>query len=640
MSHLHLAPDGASLLVADAFGVTRVAFGKAVKVKHTPKVGAPTGDLSVNAAGSLCLVDGRVHTGAYGHRAVAVLGLPALAIKHKLGAHATPFALTTTPAGDHALTLSHGGKLQVLQLLGDSLMEARALPLGPRTARSLAPMAAGPQSDAKHYTPRLHATAEGTFVARTGDGMVYAGRLGPDDDGDAVWWALPLATHSSAEVTFAAVCDTVWVFVRDAAAEEVYALRIDRAGDVHTAVWPSLCAPAVDGVTALTQPDSHTVLSRSLADGAARSYPVEAFNAHPAEAPEASAFPRGRPPAPTRLPGRVAVQGARRVFVPWHGETVVDLDAGVAHGRGLEVPAGPFRRLLLESFLRLNDSLRELGVEAHLGACERHPKAPRYGLVLVLPMLAPTFGALVAQNLAHTLWTRCEFATHDHRWSGMSHEGGYARLEAPTPLNALRPVLAWMQRHGWPPHDVAQEMVRRYQEGMGIPHTARPEALPFEPPAARLFVRAMLATLASGAWPADADLDAWSAAPVTAEEARAAVGGLASLAVFLNSDIGNLLTKCLAEHLGADALPALFALLERACAEPEAGRSAALNLARAAGEAIAWVVAAHPEHRDATLTALDATRARFPAAAASVHDTLVETHARVSRGAPHFWSNV
>lgn len=640
MSHLLLAPDGASLLLADAFGVTRVAFGKAVKVKHTPKVASAAGDLSVNAAGTLCLVDGRVHTGAYGHRAVAVLGLPALAIKHKLGAHATPFALTTTPVGDRALTLSHGGSLRVLGLNGDSLQEVRALPLGPRAARALEALAAGPPSDAKHYTPRLHATADGTFVARTGDGTVYAGRLGADDDGDAVWWALPLVTHSSAEVTFAAVCDTVWVFVRDAAADVVYALRVGRAGDVHTEVWPSLCAPSVDGVTALTQPDSHAVLSRNLADGATRSYSVEAFNAHPAEAPESSAFPRGRPPAPTRLPGRVAVQGARRVFVPWHGETVVDLDAGVAHGRGLEAPAGPFRRLVLESFLRLNDSLRELGVEAHLGACERHPKAPRYGLVLVLPMLASTFGALVAQNLAHTLWTRSELATHGHRWSGMSQEGGYARLEAPVALDALRPVLAWMQRHGWAPHDVAQELVRRYQEGMGIPHAARPEALPFAPAAARLFVRAMLATLEAGAWPADADLDAWSAAPITAEEARAAVGGHASLGVFLNSDVGNLLTKSLAEHLGADALPALFALLDRACAEPEAGRSAALNLARAAGEAIAWTVAAHPKHRDATLTTLDATRARFPAAAAPVHDTLLETHARVSRGAPHFWSNV
>jgi len=328
------------------------------------------------------------------------------------------------------------------------------------------------------------------------------------------------------------------------------------------------------------------------------------------------------------------------VFVPWHGETVVDLDAGVAHGRGLEAPAGPFRRLLLESFLRLNDSLRALGVEAHLGACERHPKSPRYSLVLVLPMLASTCGALFAQNLAHTLWSRYQFATHDHRWSGMSQEGGYARLEAPVALDALRPVLAWMQRHGWAPHDVAQELVRRYQEGMGIPHAARPASLPFEPPAARLFVRAMLATLPTGRWPADADLDAWSAAPVTAEEARDAVGGLASLAVFLESDVGNLLTKSLAEHLGADALPALFALLERACAEPEAGRSAASNLARAVGEAIAWTVAAHPAHRDATLTALDATRARLPAAATSVHDTLRETHARVARGAPHFWSNV
>ncbi len=219
-----------------------------------------------------------------------------------------------------------------------------------------------------------------------------AGHVGAYPGADAVGWALPLITQSAAEVTFAQTATATWVFVRDASTDHVHPLALSRDGTplplegAHgTSGWPSLTAPAVDGATVLTQPDSDTVVARSLADGSAHTYSVAAYNPHPAPQPDLAAFPRGRPPAPTRLPGTLAVLGSRRVFVPWHGETVVLLDRHVAFSRSLDAGAAPFRRLMLERFLELNHALRDLGIEATLTAFERHPRYPSISLNARLP---------------------------------------------------------------------------------------------------------------------------------------------------------------------------------------------------------------------------------------------------------------
>lgn len=639
MPRILLAPDASSLLVADVFGVSRVAFGKQTKVKHTTKVTSGRGLLSVNAAGSLALVDGRIQTGAYGNRGLTTVGLPALGVRDKLGPKETPFALVTTPAGDRVLELTTTGHLRVYTLANESLQEDRTLDLAALAPQQLPSRTLGLQSPSPRHPSLLHTNSDGDFVARFGT-TVYAGHVGADADSDAVWWALPLLTQSAAEVTFAQTAATTWVFVRDASTDRVHPLALSRDGTLlplegarGTSGWPSLTAPAVDGATVLTQPDSDTVVAWFLADGSAHTWSVAAYNPHPAPEPDPAAFPRGLPPAPTRLPGTVAVLGSRRVFVPWHGETVVLLDRNVALSRGLDAGAGPFRRLMRERFLELNEALRHLGIEAALTAFERHPKYPSVSLNAHLPPLPATFAASVALGLTNSLWRRFELATHGLRWGGFGLEGGHLLFRERTEVLALREVLAWMCAHGLVPPDLAAEFTQRYHEGMGIPSVPLPDTLPFTPEAARLFLRTLLETLSTGRWPPHTDFDAWSAAPLTAAEAEAAVQGLV-LPQGANDDAAHLVAKALAQHLGLDALPALRTMIAAGTAIP--GND---SQARAAGEAMTWVVHHHPEGRDESLAALDALLGTPEALNANAPVTLALTRERVARGARHFWSN-
>ncbi len=628
MTHAIFTPDGASLLYADVFGLTRVTPGKTVKVKHTAKVSEARGALSVNASGTLALVLGRVHTGAHGGRALATVGLPALGLRDKLGGEFYERALVTTAAGDRVLTWASGEELRVQSLEGGALRDDRAVDLASKRARELPAQTVGPQAPSDARGTGLHALPDGRFVVRT-HLAVYAGRVGADGAGDEVWWSMPLETHPSAEVTFAIEGETVWVFVRDASADLARACVVARDGATRAMELASLAAPAIDGDVILTQPASGTVVARTLSTGAEQSYDVSAWNAHPADAPEAAAFPRGVPPPPTRLPGTLALRGASRWFVPWHGEFAVDLARNASHARGLDAGAGPFRRLLVERFAALNESLRALHVEAQLLAFEKHPSAPRVTLASWLPPLPGDLSGYAAQSLVLSLWSRYKLGTHGYHWGSFGSEGGHLAHARTAPVGEVRALLAWMRAHDWLPTDLASFVADRFHGGMGIPSEPNPRAFPFDDVGERLFVRAMLETIAAGAWPEGPVADAWGAEPVTSSMARAALDRLPAYERAHDHNTGHMIAKSLAKHLGPGALPALAVMFSHG-----ARRATVYDQMRAAGEGITWLVHHHPALRDEALAAIDAVAAE-PGSATDI----ALTRERVARGARHFWSN-
>ena len=632
MTHAIFSSDGSALLFADVFGVTRFALGKAVKVKHTAKVSSAVGDLSMNASATLALVRGRVQTGAYGSTALVTVGLPALGLREKLAADHDPRAITTTEAGDRVVTLACNDALILYTLQGGALYEERKLDLAAKSARSLDAKTVGPQAEG-HLLNALYVAPDGHFVAR-GYKAVYAGRVGGDDAHDEVWWSLPLSVHCSAEVTLAMAGTTAWIFVRDAAAELVYALAVERDGTVREITRPSLSAPAVDGAVMLTQPDSHTVVAWSLSDGSEQRYEVAAWNAHPAEEPEKKAYPRGVPPMPTRLPGVLAVRGAQRWFVPWHREFAVDLARSASHPRGLDAAAGPFRRLLMERFTQINESLRALHIEVCLSAFERHPKEPRVSLSGWKPPIPKGLAGRVADALVQDLYNRVELHTHGHRWSSFGSEGGFSQESGPASLDEVRAVLAWMIAHDVIPTDVAGMLGSAYDNGLGIPSAPRPDAFPFEAEGERLVLRAALETLAANGWAVTSIPDAWRTEPITLDHARAVHSRREAFTRYLNRDASHMLSKMIARHLDAEGMPLLLAFFESAVAAPLASDDL-----RRFGEAIAWVAHHHPELRDEVLARVDACLARGEAGQHSTRYDLELTRERVARGAKHFWSN-
>jgi hypothetical protein len=633
MTHAIFSPDGALFLFADVFGVTRLALGEAVKAEHTGKVSAAVGDLSLDGAGALALVHGRVHTGLYGGHGLATLALPSLELRDELSGWHEPHAITTTAAGDRVVTLRFDcATLDVQALAGGSLLAERTIALAERASRVLDARSVGPQASGR-WQGALHVTPDGRFIAR-GSTAVYAGRIGADAGSDEVWWALPLAVHCAAEVTLAAVGDASWVFVRDAREDVVRALVVARDGAVRELSFASLCPPAVDAQALVTQPDSHTVLARTHADGREQRYDLRAFNDHPAPAPDVAAYPHGPPPAPTRLPGVVATRGELRLFVPWHREAVVDLARGVSYPRGLDAGSGPFRRLLLERFAHLNESIRSLYVEFALLAFEPHGEQPRIGVSSCCPSLPAALASQVGLDYGRNLLERFRFETHGYRWTSFAHEGGHLASYGGAPVDEVKCVLTWMRDHDVLPTDAAAFVARGYNEGMGILSDPRPAAFPFDAAGERLFLRAALALLATGRWPEVASFDGWAAEPVTVAQVCAAAEGLRTLARPRHRDTMGALARMLARHLDAAALPALVALLRAAVALP-----VAIDDVRQVGEAMTWVVHHHPALRDEALAAVDALVAPEGAHPSAVAFDLALARERVARGARHFGHN-
>lgn len=78
-----LTPDSKHWVFGDAFGITRLSFGKTTRGKTTIKATAPTGALAVSADSKRLLVSGRVQTGVYGSDQLVMLSLPGLGLRLK-----------------------------------------------------------------------------------------------------------------------------------------------------------------------------------------------------------------------------------------------------------------------------------------------------------------------------------------------------------------------------------------------------------------------------------------------------------------------------------------------------------------------------------------------------------------------------
>lgn len=631
MTHAIFAPDGSALVLADVFGVTRFALRKAVKVKHGAKFSSFKGAISLSASGARCLVQGRVCKGVYGQSVTALASLPGLGLGESFHTGYNPHALVTVGDTDLIAGLDYNG-LAVLAIEGDKLRELRRIDLAAKAARALDARAISAKVDA-HSAQVLGVSPDGRFIARsTSD--VFAGRIGPDDAGDEVWWRLPVEAHPCDEVTLTVVGDDSWIFVRDASADVVHALCVARDGGVREFTWASLCAPSVDGSVALTQPDSNTVVAVSLTDGSETRYDVTQWSAHPAPEPESSVYRNGPARFARRLAGLVAVRGASRFFVPWHREFVVDLAKSASHSRGLEAGSGPLRRLLLERYASINEATRDLRFEAQLSIFERHPRDPSVTLGAWMPHLPKTVTSNVADCFARSVHDRFEFRTHGIHMSSFGSEGGNPTDAGIASLDETRSLLAWMRRHGIVPADAAPHLSDAYDHGLGIPSAPQPNAFPFEGEAERMVIRATLETLISNGWTSNEIPDAWRTEPLTLELVQRLNAWLRERPRRIGWGVTQMLAKMLARHLDAESLPLNFALFEDFALHGEHGQNI-----RPFGEAITYVTNHHPELRESVLARIETCLTKLAPGATSERYEVELTRLSVARGAKHFWSN-
>lgn len=625
-----LSADGKRWLYGDAFGVTRLNVGKSLKLKHTIKVTTPRGGLSIGDAGKLALAPGRVQTGVYGDDGVALLNLPGLGVRGKLAGSSERARLLG--AGDAARIVELGrGDLVVSSLDGAATKRLRALALNSDdAARSLPKQAIGPQGDGGWPPLRaaLCVARDGRFAAAYG-GRLWGGRV--DDDGDELAWTLELAIHPTVAIDLQRAGDETWLTVMDHAAGRARLLRVTDAGALEQLELASLAGPRVTETWLLYQPESGVVVRRARASGEETRFDVAPYNAHPRPEPELEVYKgRARPPAPTRLPGQLDAIGERVLFVPWHGETIVELRAGVVLDREIGAGAGPLRRAIVEVMARDNAALARLQLQVELRHFDTNPKGSSCSFGVELPECVGAIGPRVACEFAGKLTDRYELRTHGWGWSSAGQHGGvHGSPREATPEEA-RAILEWMRDAELLPLELDRDFRRLYTELLGIPHDPQPERRPLSRAAERLWLRATLETIRAGGWPEGPIPASWSEEPITPALAIAAIPGLRDWGQYRPYEGLHLLSCLLAHHLGVDAQPVLLALIA-ADAKPFNWKQY-----RDAGELLVWLCHRHAELRGPTIAALEAIEHPDVSEWAHEQKTVLEA---LRRGARHLWSN-
>ena len=150
----------------------------------------------------------------------------------------------------------------------------------------------------------------------------------------------------------------------DAHERTATAIRLDLAGRELTRVTVGAIAlPVVDGGRLVAQRDDDTVRVTPLDGGPVVDLDIDAVSQ------KAAARPKAPVVRDNRGPGRVLAGRGRTLLVPWHGETVLDLDAAVALDRKLPAKTARLREVVTGLCREHGEALLECG-HVHLSSMQ------------------------------------------------------------------------------------------------------------------------------------------------------------------------------------------------------------------------------------------------------------------------------
>lgn len=628
--------DGKQWIYGDAFGLTRVDLGKALKVsKHTIKMANPIGTISMTLDGKQGMCDGHEQGGAYGNSMLLGFGLPGLGLKHKLSEEIAGIA--TTPAGVRVAVLKQD-TLVLSDLDGPELRQERELSLtgGP----DLGALRIGPQRDPA--TPAAHAwplallrlLPDGRYVALTVGRTLVAGKLGDAADADQSWWRASLETEPMCEVSLEVVGEDVWLTVMDAVKELAHIAQITRDGVITRHELPAISVPAFTGPHIAYQPSAGEVRLRTLATGEEQVFDVSAHNPHLYSEADLEVFKGSpAPPAPTRLQGHLGADGKRVFFVPWHAETIVELGSGLVMPRGLPTESGMFRRLVQEILARKNALLSALQYRIELISFEHDAKGKRTRAQCRLPGAPPQFLYAMAGHWASDLSDRYELTAGGWSWGSFGTRAGPPDVKEVVTRDAMIRLVDWMITADALPFEVTHPLCEVYGGQMGIPSASHLQDEPvLSGVPERVLLRAMLESIKACGWPVTSTPASWATQPITAAMANDAIQRLHTWSRYVPYHGIQALCFMLTHHMGTDAAPVLIKLIEDFPEPPN------WQLYRNAGECLTWLCNRHPELKDSTIAALQAVDHAAAGADgwAGEKETII---AALERSAKHMWSN-
>jgi hypothetical protein len=338
----------ADLVFADLFGFTRVRAGG--KVTTDPKLSGDS--LSIDRDGRLGLLrkeEGRV-------RVVVELatGREMGALDNGLLMHPTGAAVVWPEAITFCVrALKRSGAP------GAEKLQRNVFPEGV-PARPPLRLLGGDSIELECADP-LAFDGAGNYLAWFGDelnadwerprrSVLFAGRFASAGDAPSVAWRVELRAPELASLSLSIAGGVPVACVRDVATCKVAVAVFGADGAARVRAIDSVTMPARVGQTLVYQPDGTTVVREALDGGGAARHTLSGRAA-------------GR--------GRVVARGERWLFVPEHGESVIDFENGGREiARGLPAKDAKVRAAALELVAKLRTIAADAGMDVALNKLE------------------------------------------------------------------------------------------------------------------------------------------------------------------------------------------------------------------------------------------------------------------------------
>lgn len=328
----------------DAYGLTKLS--STGRIVHASEAFGQQHSLSRDSVGSLLFLARRNKVGL-------IIDSQSLSVVARIGAGEVmhPSGTAVVHLADreiHVADLARHGNVWSRRLELTSARKAKTLNLG-RSTVALA-----------DCSPRL-AMADGNFMALLTDEdsatSTFSGVCGgsfPDTKGQpTVLWTLPLRVQPGALLSVSLDEDAPTIIVHEPAKATAHVATVDPNGQIESRKLSSITMPVIGGRAIYYQPDRTKVVRQGLDGTRTKTYSIGRITRRArAHAAAIDLSNEGR--------GTVVATDQRTIFVPGHGESMLDLEACQEFSRRLPRSGRKTR----EAWRAIADSLEPLLLDA------------------------------------------------------------------------------------------------------------------------------------------------------------------------------------------------------------------------------------------------------------------------------------
>jgi predicted DNA-binding WGR domain protein len=480
----------APVVFVDVFGLTRI--GPDDHVKTAEAFGAPPGSVSSEAAGCVLLLHrpGKVNV---------IVDAASLAEKRRLDS-----GRVLHPDGSAAVEMGSIGVFTTPIGAGKSKLRHRELPK--RAVSKLKPIAFGAEAPSRDACvgPDIAFGAEGAFVAfgarddsEKAQGFLFVGTWRSPSKPPQIRFEVPLRLAPGSRFSVSVDGQRAVIAVQEIATRQAHLAILDEQGKVSVRSFSSVDVPVAAFGAVAWQPDEKTVVSESLADGARAEFSVSSITRAARRRAKAT-------PLANEGRGRILLGTQRTLYLPWHGETVLDLDRAIEFSRKLPKSTMKARDTVRAMTRKLEPMLDDAGI--HLEFLELDADDNR-ATVRVSGGRDPVVSAFVQQAMMGLV---CE------AFAGGGGVAGSLDIEGAVERADLLRVIRFTDAHALPFARTAEFWCETYDRELVGSEIETPRGVALEKNAEPVLLWALLDAIAPSKQSIEAKLKRWQSAKPTA----------------------------------------------------------------------------------------------------------------------------